>query len=63
MKKFGNKKNRTSLHISTIFSLFPAIQFYIENERFEDATVFMLSLKLFVLECVIGVRLKRKPNT
>lgn len=58
MVKFGNKKMRTCFHTSTVFSLFPAIQFYTEDKRFEDAIVFMLSLKLFALECVIGIRIK-----
>lgn len=62
MVKFENKKIRICFHISTVFSLFPAIQFYTEDERFEDAIVFMLSLKLFALECLIGIRLKKKSN-
>lgn len=62
MKKFGNNKIRIVLHVSSILSLFPTILFYIEDEGFEDATVFMFSLKLFALECVIGIRLKKKSN-
>lgn len=62
MKKFGNNKVRIAPHVTSVLSLFPAILFYIEDEGFEDATVFMLSLKLFALECVIGIRLKKKSN-
>lgn len=62
MAKFGNKKIKIAPHISTIFSLLPAIQFYIEKESFEDATVFMLSLKLFNLECLVAIRTKRNTN-
>ena len=55
---FGNKKYKVSLHRTSVIALPAAIQFYIEKERFEDADVFLLSFKVFVIELLIGVKIK-----
>lgn len=57
---FGNHKIKVAPHISSVFSLVPAIQFYIERDKFDDAEILIISFKFFNLETIIALRLKVK---
>lgn len=56
--KFGDRTIKLSLHHSGVVAVPAALQYYIERERFEDAEVFMFSIKLFTIELLIGIRVK-----
>lgn len=49
-------------HVSTICDVFPAVRFYIEDERIEDYDAFAISFQWIVFQLSLFIRLKAKSH-